>query len=338
MMPPLPLLVASSSRGAAFDHAQLLPRGAADGPPRLEKFSELKREAVEANELAERLQKENDRLRAENTVLERANRELKAVQIEADSGRLLGKPAQQEIKELKQQLKKTKGQLALTSRKLKSSQRTVAELRANATPTEPSPTNLQRAPPPRHPGQRGGQRSAAAARARSEPPHRHDESSSSETESDSEYSGTDRESGSPGSGDKDYDRGYSSRGYFSSDEDPDSSDESDFDRPTSRRTRERRRRRQRPEDTLIEGTLNVARQSLPLKDYEKFRQYTDHRRRVASVASSVDTTAPRQFAHVRHNAKRAQQEKERKLQQRRDSKRMVQRVREMQQQRPISHW
>jgi hypothetical protein len=106
----------------------------------------------------------------------------------------------------------------------------------------------------------------------------------------------------------------------------------------SRRTRERRRRRRSPNDDAIQGALNAARQSLPFKDYDKFRQYADHRRRVASISSSIDTTAPRQFAHVRHNGKRAQQERERKRQHRRDNQRMAQRVREMQQQKPISHW
>jgi hypothetical protein len=38
------------------------------------------------------------------------------------------------------------------------------------------------------------------------------------------------------------------------------------------------------------------------------------------------------------NVKRAQQEKERKEQQRKANLRMARRVREMQQQKPISHW
>ena len=109
-MPPLPLLVASPSPGAAFDHAQLVSKRAAggaafsDAPPKLEKFSELKREATEASELAARLQAENDRLQAENEALAQENRELKAARADADDSHTRGKPAEQEIKELKRQL------------------------------------------------------------------------------------------------------------------------------------------------------------------------------------------------------------------------------------------
>lgn len=340
-MPPLPLLVATPSPGTAFEHAQLLPKGsaasaAADGIPKLEKFSELKREAAEANRLATRLQAENNRLKAENETLQRENRELTATGMDADSSYARGKSSAQEIKDLKRQLKRTKDQLASASSQLRSSQRTVAELLAKSKADEPSKTDLQQKVPRERAEVHAKRRSVAAPRAHSEPPRRYDESSADEIESESEYSASDSEGES--SDHDGYGRGYSGRGYFSSDEELDSSDESEFDRPVSRRTRERHRRRQNPEDAAIEGTLSVARQSLPLKEYDQFRRYTDHRRRIASISSSVDTSAPRQYAHVRHNAKRAQQEKERKEQQRRDNKRMVQRVREMQQQQPISYW
>ena len=337
-MPPLPLLVASPSPGGPFDHAQLLPKVAgasnsldesAQPVQPLEKFSELKRELSDANKAAAKLQAERDRLQAENTVLAQENDELRARQ----SGSADAEPAQ-EVKKLKKQLKDTKGQLAAVTSRLRSSQRTVAELRANASASEAPQAARKQQPPQRR--RRAAQKAERTPRARaaSEPPRRDGEPGSeteTESESESEYSDSD-------DNDRDDDRGYTSRSFYSSDEASGSSDESDFDRPVSRRTRQRQRRRHDPQSAVFEDTLNFARQSLPFKEYEKVQQYTDHRRRIATISASVDTSPPREYPHMRVNVKRAQQEKERKEQQRKANLRMARRVREMQQQKPISHW
>ena len=323
----LPLLVATPSPGMAYNHAEFVSgvdraRDHLVQPP-LERMSDIQRELDEQRRLAKRLLSEKERLQAENEILIQENDELRSRH---------PPPAvtsqTKEVKRLKKELNAAKQSLASTAKLLQNSQRTVADLRADAAAdaVEKPVASRKAAPKRRQPKAKPSVAQRPGPRARSEPPRYEEDESGSE----SDYSGADDD-------DRRDDRSYSSRGLGYSDDDDSGSYESDFDRPTSRRTRQRQRRRQDPQSAAFAETLNVARQSLNLREYEKVQQYTDHRRRVATVRPGVDCSAPKRM-HMLPNVKREQQQRERKEQQRKDTIAMQRRVNETARQAPMSHW
>ena len=127
--------------------------------------------------------------------------------------------------------------------------------------------------------------------------------------------------------------------YDDSDEDFESQSDDDGAHDFgSRKPQQRRQPRNSPSATPVEETLKLARRALNNTEYERVKEFTAHRRRIASQRSQIDTSPPKQFPHLYHNPRRDRMEKEWKAQQRRNLENMEKRIQDISKRQPISHW
>ena len=129
--------------------------------------------------------------------------------------------------------------------------------------------------------------------------------------------------------------------YDDSDEDFESQSDDDGTHNFGSRKPQQRRQpqpRNSPSATPVEETLKLARRALNNTEYERVKEFTAHRRRIASQRSQIDTSPPKQFPHLYHNPRRDRMEKEWKAQQRRNLENMEKRIQDISKRAPISHW